>query len=281
MERSVIVSQLERHPRDPFMHVPLAISELIPQPDLQRRIQEWNAKRKDGSRTSECGNLRCASIHFPRKNVVYRVVEDVIAVSAHALGQLVSEDGGDLPPEVMQALIDAEKLNAAAKHAEQVAHDAEAASRHRPKRRWATDRGAWDIALKASSDMDWNVCPPDASRSDGQTGSDEDFDVSLEGGEELPRMIDVEELEDVENDPTRFQPSRATSCNGSAGSTEMSSRHKEHARILAIQHRWDLLCSPAAIEFLTWHNPVVSGVQSSSRVRSRNWNAPFSLWQGI
>ena len=62
-------------------------------------------------------------------------------MSAHALGQLVSEDGGDLPAEVMEALIEAEKLNAAAKRAEQVSHDTEAASRHRPKRRWAIDRG--------------------------------------------------------------------------------------------------------------------------------------------
>jgi U-box domain len=140
MDRVVILSHLQRHPRDPFTHAPLTAAELIPQPELQARIVEWNEKRKDGSRTSESAvvSSAIASVSCSRC-----VAEDVIAVSAHALGQLVSEDGGDLPTEVMEALIEAEKLSAAAKRAEQVAHDAEAASRYRPKRRWAGERGEW------------------------------------------------------------------------------------------------------------------------------------------
>ena len=68
--------------------------------------------------------------------------------------------------------------------------------------------------------------------------SDEDLDISVDGGEELPRMIDVEELEDAENAPLPRTSSKAkVGCGRDAGD-DTSSRHKEHARILAIQHRW-------------------------------------------
>lgn len=55
---------------------------------------------------------------------------DAVSVSASALGALVSEDGGDLPVEIMEALIEAEKLNGVAKRAE------EAASATARARRW-------------------------------------------------------------------------------------------------------------------------------------------------
>lgn len=50
-------------------------------------------------------------------------------------------------------------------------------------------------------------------------------------------MIDVEELEDDENVPMPTRAIGAKLSHGFAASDGVGSRHKEHARILAIQHR--------------------------------------------
>lgn len=93
-ERSVIESQLRLHgPRDPFDGSGLHASMLEPQEELTARIQEWRVARLEANAKED--NM----------------------LDENQIRQLIKELGGDLDPEVVEMLLEADQLRIASKRA--------------------------------------------------------------------------------------------------------------------------------------------------------------------
>ncbi len=46
VDRKTIVQQLLNDPRDPFNRQPMSEDDLVPQPELSQRIQDWVAQQR-------------------------------------------------------------------------------------------------------------------------------------------------------------------------------------------------------------------------------------------
>jgi len=113
-ERRVIEAQLRHHPVDPFSGQPLSAAGLVPDDVLCERIRRWRADRAGG------------------------------AAGRHKLGEdqvrdLVKRMGGELPPEVIEALLEVERMKNAGQRALQDA--VEEAPRPDPQQRGIGRRG--------------------------------------------------------------------------------------------------------------------------------------------
>ena len=124
MDRAIISAHLKRTPRDPFTHSSLRLDMLQPLPELAASIQEWRLRKESTAFNSSTSMMSMYSFVCDRCSHKCAVAGEAVGVSASALGELVGSDGGDLPVEVMEALIEAEKLNGAAKRAEAAADEA-------------------------------------------------------------------------------------------------------------------------------------------------------------
>lgn len=97
LDRAVALAHIKRFGRDLVDNTPLHESQLEPVNELMERLQEWREKREE--------------THADLDKVQRREVVE----------GLVDADAG-LPPEVIEALCEADRLDALAKSAEEAAH---------------------------------------------------------------------------------------------------------------------------------------------------------------
>jgi len=126
-ERRVAEAQLRHSASDPFSGEPVTVDSLVPDTDLRERIREWRA----GRRSEDAG--------------------DRLKLGEDQIRELVNSMGGNLSPEVVEALLEAERMKSAGTRALQDAADAPA---HRPIRQ-ARAAEAW--VAEAAGDADDNI----------------------------------------------------------------------------------------------------------------------------
>jgi len=99
-ERSVAEAQLRHSASDPFSGEPMTVDGLVPDTELRERIREW----RTGRRSEGAGDR-------------HKLGEDQIR-------ELVKSMGGNLSPEVVEALLEVERMKSAGTRALQDAADA-------------------------------------------------------------------------------------------------------------------------------------------------------------
>lgn len=143
-ERRVLEAQLRHHPVDPFSGQPLSIQELLPDDALRERIRQWRSGRTKG------------------------------AADRHRLGdeqvrELVKRMGGELAPEVIEALLEVERMKNAGQRALQ---DAVEDAPKPPPRPVAVRRGGAGGAGDAgdTEDLEEEILAQDFGLDEGDLG---------------------------------------------------------------------------------------------------------------
>ena len=65
LDRSTIRSHLLSDPNDPYSRAPLKIEDVIPQPELQARIEAWRAQARAAARAARAAKLQATQTAAP------------------------------------------------------------------------------------------------------------------------------------------------------------------------------------------------------------------------
>jgi len=168
-ERRVAEAQLRHSASDPFSGEPMTGDDLVPDADLQKRIREW----RTGRRSEGVGER-------------HKLGEDEIR-------ELVKSMGGNLSPEVVEALLEVERMKNAGARALQDATDAPI---HRPVRH-SGDIGAGGSEAETLADNDITAL--------GRHGPLNAFDDVLAdgGGANGRHAVGDDEAAIIEDEPDR------------------------------------------------------------------------------
>ena len=106
-ERKVVAQSLNRDGRDPFDDSPLSVEALIACLDLKAEINEWKANKQKALFSEATGDDENGD------EGGFRVKSDDV--------KALTEAGGDITPEILQALLEADRLETAMRDAEEQA----------------------------------------------------------------------------------------------------------------------------------------------------------------